>query len=334
LAWSSGWQVPRRPKPPGARLPLTARHRSSPLPGGRSARRSPSPRALRPRTLASLARPSQRDRGGRGKFPSSVAAHGLCCRPPCAWVTVRSRDIHPALRGTGRRVRSFAQVVRSSHPLHRLHAFSRRISILAFRRSRAGSLFWGCQSTPLRRFRSKSPLGRPRVLPPPTRRVGRARPDRVPPSWFLTTSTVCASPVASGCCTRSRPWGSPCFRRLRADLLTTQSCPPEPSSSIAAARRRPEGPRPAGDRHRRARVSTRPDVHRSPCLLAVAAAQLALVPPVDLEALLHDRSCAARRTFQLDPGPCSPGLAPRRCRRCRRAAMSPPWRAPVSRRSS
>lgn len=61
---------------------------------------------------------------------------------------------------------------------------------------------------------------------------------------------------------------------------------------------------------------------------------LARAPLVDLEALLHDGSGATRRTFPLDPGPCSPGLAPRRCRRCRRAAVSPPWRAPVARCSS
>jgi hypothetical protein len=210
-------------------------------------------------------------------------------------------------------------------------ALSRHVSILAFRRVNIGSLFWGCQSAPIRRIRSKSPLGTPLMSPSSTRRIEPAEPDHVPSSRFLTASTACSSPIASGFCTRCRPWGSPCFCQQQTGFLTTRSRPPKPSSSVAAATSGPEGPRIAGDRHRR--TCTSPCTRAFTGLLASSPfrhPRLAPQVPVGLEALLHAGSGTAMTALPRARGPCFPGLVPLRCRRFHRAPMSPSAPATVS----
>lgn len=247
----------------------------------------------------------------------------------CHLVPARSRGPFPVVRGTGRWVRSRAQVVRTFH-LHDRFAcdvstrFDPGLSTIARRKPLLGLSKYAPPSVSCRestrcardvaaaRFPDRACQTRSRSVPAVSHRL----------NGFLLS----AAPV---CCNRSRPWGSPCFRRQRADFPTTPSRPPKPSSSSAAATADPKAdPRGRSSpparvaTHGRSRVSLPPRRSTTPAFAGAA---------VDLEAFLHTGSGTADRALPLDRGPCSPGLVPRRTRRHRRGPMSPSDRTPVSR---
>ena len=234
--------------------------------------------ALLPRS--SVSRRTPWDRGGRvrGRSPPAVATAwlGHCPSTPCA--SDRSRGFYTDLQGPagGSDWHSFEH--QSFHPPDRCApSFLTRSDFSPPDACAPNSLSWGCQIPPLRRFQSRSPLGRVRTSPCSRFRVGVATPDRVPPMWFLTTSTACSSSTVSGCCTRIRPWGSSRFCLLRTGFLATRSCPPELCSPmVAATRDRSLEPRAIVTGARRCRRAT---VHRSPCpLVVVSSSRLRMLP--------------------------------------------------------
>jgi len=214
----------------------------------------------------------------RDRLARSLPFYALCEGP-------LSRHPHGPSRTGGRvRWRSFEH--QSFHPPDRCApAFPTRSDVSPSDACAPNCLSWGCQIPPLRRLQPGSPLGCVRTSPCSRHRAGLATPDRVPPSWFLTTSTGFSSLTASGCCTRIRPWGSSCFRLLRNRLPHDAFLPFRALLPDGSGDPRPK-PRTAGDRHR---GPTLPPYHRSPVAL----------PP---------RRCASTRLRALPSRP--RGLAP------------------------
>jgi len=139
-------------------------------------------------------------------------------------------------------------------------------SVRAVRRFRRTSSHGVFQISPLRRLQSRSPL--------PARYRYRAfgsslpQPDRVPSSWFLTTSTASSSGTSRAFAARIRPWGSPRFLQPRSQISRDALLPFEAFPPLEAARLEDESSLPAGPRHR-AGPSLDRHVHRAPCPLAL-----------------------------------------------------------------
>jgi len=214
--------------------------------------------ALLPRSSASRRMPWDRGGRARGRSPpaDATAWHGRCPSTPCA--NHRSRGFYTDLQGPagGSDWHSFEH--QSFHPPDRCApAFLTRSDFSPLDARAPNSLSWGCQIPPLRRLQSRSQLGCVRTLPRSRLRAGVATPDHVPPSWFLTTSTVCSSSTASGCCTRIRPWGSPRFHLLRNRLPRDAFLPFRALLPDGSGDPRPK-PRTAGDRHRGPDVAAAP----------------------------------------------------------------------------
>jgi hypothetical protein len=154
---------------------------------------------------------------------------------------------------------------------------------------------------------SRSPLPARALRPPPSGRSFRSA--RVPPAWFLTTSTACSCLETASLARGSRPWGSPRFRSSRI-FPVVPSCPPELCSPVAA--HPPTSPcASSGDGHPSTPLPGTP-VHPSSCPLAVAHLARSLrrsLDAVDLEAFRRARSRVLPPVLPPLESPCSPGLA-------------------------
>jgi len=180
-----------------------------------------------------------------------------------------------------------------------------------FSRTAPGFLSWGCpkiRPSIVRSRRIRFPEGalRLRRARASRRRVagssfvmGMPVPIRVPPSWFLTTSTDSSSPTLRPFSGRCRSWGS--LRFLLSRNRISRGAPAAlrsfPSADSDGGRR--TNPVHRGARVTAATVSGR-RVHREPCPLALSSRVSA---GSGLEALLHRRvRCAAGRFRSSVPG--------------------------------
>jgi hypothetical protein len=172
-----------------------------------------------------------------------------------------------------------------------------------------GCLSWGCRRSPLRRARVvESTPGRPlsglTFGPPP------AGDDRVPPSWFRTTSTACSSATVSGCCTRLPTMGFAAFQTLakspsRDAVLPFRALLPRHRADTGRIRCRRVAIRP------RRRVTTPTPLHSRPCPPAVLPrdrARATIRRPRPRGFPLCREPCR-HLALPLRDDPCSPGLA-------------------------
>lgn len=241
----------------------------------------------------------------------------------------------PGATGTALRVRRREKSHRRSTLMIFPRRLSRHVSILAVRRSRAGR--------PL--------LGLSKYAPPPCRDRGvhrtrrrrcrrqlaepgcQARPRSVLVvshhlDGFLLLDLAGVLHPASGhgvrrvstCCEQASP------RRVP----TLQSLEPNPQLRRDS---------------RRSPTRGAPSPRFTPCRHDAPRSRVPLPPrcwghatfagcPVNLEAFLRELSRRRRPRCRGPRLPCSPGLRPRRCRRCHHESMSPPARAPVARSTS
>jgi hypothetical protein len=130
---------------------------------------------------------------------------------------------------------------------------------------------------------------------PPPSGWERQFPSVVPPSWFLTTSTVFSSSTLRPFSGRCRSWGSRCFRlsRNRPPHRAPSALRSFPSADSYG--RRDESRPSAGLRHRADRLRPPRSPHALPPRPSARAG--------DLEALLHRRVRCALGRFQ----PTAPG---------------------------
>jgi len=250
--------------------------------------------------------PTHRGESTRGRRRALLRGRPPCpsLRPALAVHTVTSRTI---VRG-----RAFNVNRKPDLPRALGRRLSRRHPAPAARRGNAG--------LPL--------LGLSKIVPPPCSIVestpGRslsgptfgsspAGADRVPPSWFRTTSTVCSSATVSGCCTRLPTMGFAAFRTLaksssRDAVPPFRALLPQHRADTGRIRSRRAAVRP------RRRVTTPTPLHPRPCPLAV---------------LPWDRACATLRRprprgFPLCREPCRHLALPLGADLCSPGLASPP----------